>query len=319
MTQPTTFRPKVDYTIRPAKATVRRMFAESLSRLSPLARVDQYRYVGMGSIFFRDFQILHRTLGISQMTTIESKKNAKVRIEFNRPLACIESVMESTSRALPKLPLEENPHIIWLDYESRLNAGVLGDIEETMIRCAPSSAIAVTVNIDHFFEDEPRERWLNQFGDETVRPEPAQPRARAEYALFSYRVMCSAISDSLRMRNAGRPDDQRLKFRQMLHLVHADNSHMLTVCGVLVRDADERRWEECDIGALEFARVGEEPFEVVVPILTRREVHYLLSKLPTTDDDFEAAATHVGIPGADARKFASIYRFAPLFIEADDW
>ena len=105
----------------------------------------------------------------------------------------------------------------------------------------------------------------------------------------------------------------------MLHLVHADKSQMVTVCGVLVRDVDEQRWEECDISALEFARVGEEPFEVVVPILTRREVHYLLSKLPPSEDDFEAAATQVGIPGVDARQFASIYRFAPLFIEAEDW
>ena len=74
-----TFRPKVDYSLRPAKATVRRMIVEALARLSPLVPVDEYRYIGMGSTYFRDFQIVHRRLGICDMVTIEGDLQAEDR------------------------------------------------------------------------------------------------------------------------------------------------------------------------------------------------------------------------------------------------
>ncbi len=313
-----TFRPKLDYSIRPAKATVRRMIVEALARLDPLVPVDRYRYVGMGSIFFRDFQIIHRRLGISSMITLEGNAQAETRVRFNLPLACISPVMEYTDKALPKIRLEESPHIIWLDYESRVNQRLLSDVEEVISRCDPGSVLIVTSNADRPYDEE-RERWLSEFGDKSERPEPKEPRERADYALLSYRLLRERIGATVRSRNAGLPNDLHVSFRQMLHMVHSDGAQMLTVGGVLVATADDARWQECGVEDLEFTRAGEEACEIKIPPLTRREVQYLLARMPDAEGTFEDAAVRIGIPERDARQFASIYRYAPLFVEAEDW
>lgn len=313
-----TFRPKVDYSIRPAKATVRRMIVEALARLDPLVRVDQYRYVGMGSIFFRDFQIIHRRLGVNNMITMEGEAKAETRVKFNLPLACIAPMMEYTDKALPRIQLENNPHIIWLDYESRVSRRILCDVEEVLGRCSNGSVLIVTVNAERLCDPE-REIWLNEFGVEQERPNPSNPQKRAEYAMFSYRVLREGIETVLRSRNAGVSDRQRVVFRQMFHMVHIDGAQMLTVGGAVVGNADEGQWEKCGIENLDFTRSGEEACEVKIPPLTRREIQYLLGKMPDVEGTFNDSATGIGIPVQDARQFASVYRFAPLFVEAEDW
>ena len=312
------YRPKVDYSLRPAKAAVRQMVVTALARLGPLVSLESYRYIGMGSIYFRDFQLVHRQLGITDMISIEGDLDAGDRVRFNRPLACIDLLMGSTSDVLPRLDLEEKPHIIWLDYESRVAPDILSDVTELVGNCAPGSILIITVNADRLRDKKEREGWLSDLGSN--RPDPSDPRERDEYALLSYRVIRSQIDDALSDRNAGVPSpDHRVKFQQVFHLVYADGAQMLTVGGGLVAETSQREWATCEIESLEFARTGEDPCQVKVPRLTRREVHRLLSEIPDSQGDIDKAAGEAGIPREDAREFAAIYRYAPLFVEADDW
>ncbi len=307
------FRPKVDYSLRPAKATSRRMIVEALARLTPLMPVDKYRYVGMGSTYFRDFQVVHRRLGICDMITIEGDPRAEDRVRFNLPLACIEVVMKRTGDALPQIGLENRPHIVWLDYESRVNKGVLSDIEEAVGRCASASVLIVTINAERPPDDQ-REGWLSEVGDGR-----SEPRTRAEYAQFSYRILREQIRAALGSRNAARPKEKHITFHQMFHMVHADGAQMLTVGGALVAEVDRHQWDKCRIGTLEFTRSGEEPCQIKIPRLTRREVQHLLSAIPDTRDKVREAASVAGIPARDAQEFAAVYRYAPLFVETEDW
>lgn len=57
----------INYPLRPAKAIERRMLCAAFERLHPFQRIERYRYVGFGSIYFSDFQLLHRQLGITDM------------------------------------------------------------------------------------------------------------------------------------------------------------------------------------------------------------------------------------------------------------
>jgi len=294
------------------------MIVEALGRLGPLVPLDKYRYVGMGSIFFRDFQIIHRRLGINSMVTVEENRRAETRVKFNLPLACINPVMESTNKALPRLQLEDNPYILWLDYESRVNRQMLADVEEVVGRCAAGSVMIVSANVERLHDDK-REHWLSEFGTAHDRPEPINPQERSEYAMLSYRLLREEIGRTLRSRNAGIPDCKRVAFRQMFHMVHTDRTPMLTVGGALVSVADEVRWTECGTESLEFTRSGEDSYEVKVPPLTRREILYLLGKMPEVGSSFLSAAERIGIPKRDAKQFASVYRYAPLFVEAEDW
>ena len=292
------------------------MVVEALARLGTLHTVTNYRYVGMGSVFFRDFLLVHRRLGLHNMTTIEGDPNAQGRVEFNLPLSSIEPIMQSTSKALPQMPLEEHPHIAWLDYESRVNSGVLSDVEEFIGRGAATSVLIVTVNADRILGND-LDRWLSDLGEN--RPAPRHPQERREFALLTYRVLCKTIKDALLMRNAALNIDLRVNFHQIFHIIHSDNAQMLTLGGVLVANKDHSKWIECEIDSLEFTRASDEPLKVRIPLLTRREVHHLLAHLPGSSETLRIAALGAGIPSADAREFAKIYRHAPLFIEAEDW
>ncbi|MYC47087.1 MAG: hypothetical protein F4X45_01965 [Chloroflexi bacterium] len=294
------------------------MVAEVLANLDPIVRIHECRYVGMGSIFFRDFQLLHRRLGINDMVTVEGQWAAESRIKFNMPLACIDLMMDTAGAALAKLRLEERPHVIWLDYESRLNRSVLSDIEESIGRCAAGSVVLASINVDRVSGEE-RDKWLSEFGDVRDRPDPSDPRGRKEYALLSYRLLRESIQDAVRSRNAALPRGRRVEFRQILHLIYSDGSQMLTVGGAIVGNSGIGKWQQCGIESLEFTREGEESYSVSIPALTRREARYLLSRVPGSDGALTEAAERIGIPEKDAKQFASIYRFAPLFVEAEDW
>ena len=137
---------KVDYSIRPAKSIERKMLAETLQRLWRLDRLDQYRYVGFGSAYFTDFTLLHKTLGINEMISIEKDIGDQKRYEFNRPFACISLAFGNSHEVLPLLEWDGKKSIVWLDYEDSLNKQKLDDIECVCTEAEPGSVLVVTVN-----------------------------------------------------------------------------------------------------------------------------------------------------------------------------
>ena len=293
------------------------MIAAALARLDLSEAIRDYRYVGMGSIFFRDFLLFHRILGIEDMISIEGEGAAETRARFNLPLACIDLMMGRTAETLPRIGFGDKPHIVWLDYESRVDPGVLADIESVAVRAKPGSILIATVNADSVRKAEDREEWLNDLGAD--RPEPANPREKNDYALLSYRVLRDRIDTVLHNRNAGEPEDRRVEFRQAFHFVYADGPQMLTVGGGLIGGDDREPWDSSQIDELDFVQEGEEPFRLNIPALTRREALHLLRAAPAPPGDIEDAAKLAGIPLNDARRFAAAYRYVPRFVEAEDW
>lgn len=75
----------INYALRPAKAIERRMLCAALAGLHRFQRIEDYRYIGFGSIYFSDFQLLHRELGISDMLSIEKDVAAEACFRFNLP------------------------------------------------------------------------------------------------------------------------------------------------------------------------------------------------------------------------------------------
>ncbi|MEX2373799.1 MAG: O-methyltransferase, partial [Dehalococcoidia bacterium] len=139
-----------------------------------------------------------------------------------------------------------------------------------------------------------------------------------EYELLSYRLLRDRILAALDARNAALPVAQRLQFQQAVHFAYRDGAPMLTVGGILVEQARTATLNECGIDELHFYRPDEESFSIELPKLTRREVHYLLREVPENPGDLSTAAQHVGVSVQDARKLANLYRYASLFVEADE-
>src|SRR4051794_20885935 len=107
----------VHYLLRPAKNVQRKMLCEALQRLSVYRPVNSYQYVGFGSVYFGDFCLFHRQLGIETMTTIEKHEPDEARVRFNLPYKCVDLKMGSAAARLPEIDWSTSPSISWLDYD----------------------------------------------------------------------------------------------------------------------------------------------------------------------------------------------------------
>ena len=109
------------YLNRPAKYIERLMLVEAFRRLAVFGPLPEYAYIGFGAHEFIDFELVWRTIGVTEMTSIE-KEIPPDRFQFNRPFGGI--VVEPGRSAATVLPtLTFRPHsIVWLDYTGRLGA-----------------------------------------------------------------------------------------------------------------------------------------------------------------------------------------------------
>ena len=140
---------RVNYRLRPAKGVERRMMADAFLRLWPFGRVESYRYVGMGSVYFADFALFNTVCGFTHLVSIEDAEDLQTqnRFKFNVPLVSIELKCFSHSNVeLPKLHWDNVRTICWLDYDGSLTRPVLTDIKLLGARMSPGSLLAVTVD-----------------------------------------------------------------------------------------------------------------------------------------------------------------------------
>ncbi len=136
----------VNYAIRPNKAVERKIAFSSLIKLSRLVDISKYKYVGLGSLWFVDFLMAHKILGIKNMVSIEASEIGYRRAEFNRPLSCIQVVRGESTLTIPALGLEKGPSLTWFDYDTSIDGPVLNDIAQLCTICATNSILMVTIN-----------------------------------------------------------------------------------------------------------------------------------------------------------------------------
>ena len=117
-----------NYNYRPAKSIERKIFIEILKATYGVISDRSYEYIGLGSIFFTDFKLIHKELGITEMINIEQNETDKKRFEFNKPFSCIKLKWGMTNDVLPSLKWD-NRKIIWLDYDQSLQNYMFEDID----------------------------------------------------------------------------------------------------------------------------------------------------------------------------------------------
>ena len=86
MSTPTQSYLKVPYDLRPAKQVERRMLIDAFHRLTSAGfPIADYQYTGMGSIYFVDFILFHKLLGMDKLLSVEFDKDIEKRVKFNAP------------------------------------------------------------------------------------------------------------------------------------------------------------------------------------------------------------------------------------------
>jgi hypothetical protein len=315
----------INYSLRPAKNIERKMMAEALTRLSRLAPLADYRYIGFGSEFFNDFLLFHETLGIPELISIERDVERIERCKFNRPFQCID-VREGTASAVLETLLWNKLSVVWLDYTGRLNEEMIKDAQLVVSQAPVGSMLIWSFNADPWgpINEGTGSRTaaadLSEMRLRNLKHLVGHMRVRSELkgtelggwglAREFHSILIGEIASTLNDRSASCSDEDRIHFRQCFHFRYRDSARMLTVGGVLLHKWAEDKFGPAPFAGLSFTRSSDDAFEIKPPMLTGREARYLSSRMP-------GSLSVDWLSDEEVANYREIYRYFPIFAESE--
>jgi hypothetical protein len=303
---------RVHYEYRPAKQVERRMLLDAFQQLMAIGfPIHEYQYTGMGSVYFVDFVMFHRYLGISKMLNVEVDLEIEKRVKFNCPFNLIKIRMGDIADQIPRLS-QDIRHVLWLDYDYPLTDEIL-DALLMASKCLPrGSILLLTVDVEPPGEkgEGPLE-WMKYYQQEAHRYLPPRAKfgdfAKSKIPAINRTIIDNVIRDGI----AGRID---MRFHPLFNFLYADGHQMLSIGGMICGDEEERRLKTLDRKRLPFIReslIGNH-CRIRVPCLTRKERLYLESKMPKPrgwkPKRFE-------LRDEEASDYCDIYRYYPAYTE----
>ncbi len=314
---------KIDYRVRPAKSVERKMMVEAFRRLSEFGELSAFQYVGFGSLFFSDFSIFHRSLGLDQMVSIENTSDpvVKDRFKFNVPYGHIDLRYGHSNSELRKLNWRMRS-IVWMDYDGTISQAVLRDVNFLATNVTQGSAIVFSINaagVPALDAEEERDSEKLSLVDrlKAILGSDAVPYSLKSSDLSgwgvarAYREIINAeIEKALLVRNSTLPAGAHLHYRQIFNFHYSDNAKMLTVGGIIYDAGQKPALAKCAFDFLPFAKSEAEPFLIETPNLTFKEMRELDSKFPS-------APISLPIPISEIERYKKTYRFFPKFVEAE--
>jgi hypothetical protein len=284
----------VNYSIRPNKAVERKTIFSGLMKLSHLVDLGGHIYVGLGSLWFVDFLMAHKLLGINSMKSIESTEIGLSRSRFNCPLSCIEVVPGDSTEVIPTLHLEDRPSLVWFDYDSGIGGPAIRDIAMIASRCAPNTVLIVTVSAkrddlptkdENDVEINPETSLRLVAGDLVPTPLAARRLQRNNYP----KLLCEILLNQLQSAtvNSGRPES----FVKLFDIVYSDATPMATVGGIIpaAGNVDAIRQLAASPGW-----EGILPDPISIPPLTIKEKIALDRMMPSANPPTDAQMRAIG-------------------------
>ncbi len=272
---------KINYFLRPKKQIERKIFIEILQKIQKPLKTDisKYQYIGMGSIYYYDYILFHKFLGISEMISLDDKK-CENRFKFNIPYdEIIKFYNKKTTEYLLHNDIRENS-IIWFDYDSKflryhskmkgnhfinLNESILEDLKIVSQKCKHNVFYIITLNINmsyRIFELKPfREYFVNKLNTNLSGDFLKQENISYEnYPKIIQNLIVNII------KNAGQFN--KVKFNKLFSFVYQDGTPMFTFGGLFSDDKIPDSVYKCS------DYIFKDEFDIKkidVPILTYKE------------------------------------------------
>jgi hypothetical protein len=316
------------YYLRPAKSIERKMLCEALRRLLIFSDLTEYRYVGFGSTFFSDFMLIHKSLGINDLISIEKEEEDRRRFIFNRPYKCIKLRFGEANDVLPTIRWTKKI-ILWLDYDYSLRESMLTDIGTFISRAQTGSVILLTMDVtpDNLPEKKGEKNRYEQLTERIskakipidVKEKDLDPK---NYPRVCHEIVNNEIDEILAKRNGGLENKFKLIYKQLFNFIYKDGSSpMLSIGGILYSDKDKPKIDGCNFNRLNFIRCNKdiyEPYKIDVPILTFREMRYLDKILPYENiSGIKNKERLTFLKTKMVEDYSKIYRYFPNFVEAE--
>jgi putative O-methyltransferase len=306
----------VNFSLRQNKSIERTIVFECLSTLIRDLYLKDLVYVGLGSVWFTDFNLAHRLLGIETMISIEENDVIFKRATFNRPFRTLEILMGRSVDVIPELltkpELKDRPWVVWLDYDEEMDESKLEELVR-LIRTLPSDSVLLTtfsaLGAKYGAPKDRADRIRDLFG--TAAPEPIsngrckdRDRLTALLALATENYLTSQAIDSGRKGS----------FVPAINLIYSDSSPMVTIGGVLPAPGKEHAVRLLVSDPNWPGRVGD---MIETAPLTPKEVLALQSLLPVNGPVTRDDVIKMGFDLHDhqIRSFVSHYLRYPQFAQ----
>ena len=305
----------INYSLRPSKCIQRHIVFEGARRLQANLDWENIVYIGLGSIWFTDFTMAHKVLGIDSMVSIEANDIGFHRAVFNAPYATVKVKQGYTSEILPELYVDPEvsarPWLVWLDYDGAFEETCAGDIRSVIENAPANTALLVTVNaheMSYGRVPERVERLRDIFGaivpDEMPKRACRDGRMQETLADLVLDFMQSIASD------IARPGGFIPAFR----VIYQDSAPMVTVGGLLPSKGSARIVRDIVTGG---DWIGKPSKPIVAPNLTLKEAATLQAKLPRPDKLSRALIRELGfdLEEEQIEAFQMYYRQYPAFAQ----
>ena len=321
---------RINYSIRTNKNIERKLVFDLLKAVDPVFGFRDYRYIGFGSMWFVDFILAHRFLGISDMWSLE--QSAFDRAEFNKPFQCIR-VLEGYSTPLIEGMLDsdwQKRAVAWLDYTGRFDDDVVQDCRRFLSRAAVGSVLIVTVNASRrsYVAKAPGgvsissvETLRRLLGDSVGDPGLSGERQDVGELEFPGLLSKSLVNFMTSVvRSSGRSsEDLPDRFVPLFEMHHEDQARMTTVGGIVTSWRHVAPLEAALKSSATELYAGNARLRQTLDLkpITMKEKIVLDRLLPENLDQFVAAALAAGIKlSADQiEKYRPLYSHFPMFAE----
>jgi len=307
----------VNFSLRHNKSIERSLVFEGLRAWRRAANVANPVYVGFGSVWFSDFALAHRELGVETMFSVEDDDVIAARAQFNKPFRTVEVLhgdsRERIAELLVRDGLASRPWIVWLDYDACLDEERLEELGQLVLTLPGNSALLTTFNARRTnYGNKPatRPQYLKGlFRDacpDDVRVEDCSDEAKL------MDILAQATQDSLHSTalSSARPGGFVPAFR----VTYKDVTPMVTV-GAFLPTEETRPLVEGLVREREWHGMVSEV--IATPPLTPKEIAALIGELPNSlglsrDDvrrlGFDLAPAHI-------RSFVAHYLRYPCYVE----
>jgi hypothetical protein len=333
---------RFDYLLRTNKHIERKLVFDILWAGQQRLDLQNLWYLGFGSMWFGDFRLAHRILGIDDLVSIELDEHAN-RANFNIPYSSVKVEPGECSDVLQKFTAEKwvRPVIGWLDYDGRLDKSVVEDVERILSKCATNSVLLVTVNASRnnyrvrggaAAKDRAKTAVgvVEQFLGSASIPARFQPKRSAsgiwddveedQFPNFFAEAVLTHMQH--RMTSLSREvGGKRLRFFPLFNFHHRDGADMITVGGAICSDDDAAKWgASLAANALVGDASGKPIYQKLnmIPMTVKEKLALdRCLPFPELEQDYFQAARDAGIVLDEdvLRKYKLFYRHFPVFVE----